>query len=69
MHAAAMVGVLGFLGSLRGVPGVLRLLTGGVVERPSAAVAQGLMALLMAVFVAMCVKSFKAARRARAAQS
>jgi hypothetical protein len=68
MHAAALIGVLGLLGSLRGLPGVVRLLTGGAVERPSAVIAQGLMAVLMAAFVAMCVSSFRAARRARAAR-
>jgi hypothetical protein len=65
MHAAAAVGLLGFLGSARGLAGLMAVLSGGVVERPAAVVAQSVMAVLMAVFVALCVKSFRDARRAR----
>jgi hypothetical protein len=65
MHAAAALGLIGLLGSLRGLPGLVALLTGAGVDRPAAVVAQSAMALLMAVFVALCVKSFVDARRAR----
>lgn len=68
MHAAAAVGLLGFLGSARGLAGLMALVSGGGVERPAAVVAQSLMAVLMAVFVVLCVKSFRDARRARASQ-
>jgi len=66
MHIAVTVGLLGFLGS---VPGLLKLgplLSGGEVARPIAVVAQSIMAILMAIYVAMCVKSFIEARRSRA---
>jgi hypothetical protein len=68
MHAAAAVGVVGFLGSARGLAGLMAVLSGGPVERPAAVVAQSVMAVLMAVFVGLCVKSFVDARRARASQ-
>ena len=69
MHAAAMVGVVGFLGAARGLGGLFTLLSGGEVPRPAAVVSQSLMAALMAVFVALCVKSFIDARRARTAKA
>ena len=66
MHVAVTVGLIGFLGS---VPGLLKagaLISGGPLERPMAVAAQSVMAILMAIFVAMCVKSFIDARRNRA---
>jgi hypothetical protein len=65
LHAAAVVGVLGFLGTLRGLLGLIDLISGASVERPAAIVSQSVMAVLMAVFVGMCVKSFIDARRTR----
>jgi len=65
MHAAAAVALLGFLGSLQGIPAFFELLGGAVVERPWAAAAQALTAVLSAVFVAAAVSSFVRARRAR----
>ena len=65
MHAAAAVALLGFLGSLQGIPAFFALLGGAVVERPWAAVAQALTAVLSAVFVVAAVSSFVRARRAR----
>ena len=67
MHAAAALGLLGFLGSVRGLVGLVTLLSGGAVDRPAAVVAQSVMALLCAVFVVLCVKSFIDARRGRVA--
>jgi hypothetical protein len=66
MHIAVTVGLLGFLGTVSGVVDVMKMLSGMVVERPAASVSKSIMALLMAVFVGMCVKSFIDARRARA---
>lgn len=63
MHAAVALGLLGFLGTLRVVPLVMR----GELMRP-AVLAQLAMMILMAVYVALGVRSFKAARRARLAQ-
>ncbi len=66
MHGAAMVGLLGLLGSARGLMGLPALL-GGTAERPAAVISQTLMAVLCAVFVWLCVRSFIAVRRAREA--
>lgn len=61
MHAAAAIGVIGFLGTARAL---FQLLTGGAAS--SAVLARAAMATLMAVFVGLCVRSFIAARNARA---
>jgi hypothetical protein len=65
MHAAALLAVVGFLGTVRGVGKAITLMQGSDVERPQAAVAQSVMALLCLVFLALCVNSFVAARRNR----
>jgi hypothetical protein len=65
MHIAVIVGFVGLLGSLPGVPRVIEMLSGGEVARPAAAVAQSIMAVLLAVYVGLCVKSFIDARRSR----
>ena len=66
MHIAVTVGLIGFLGTASGLMGVASMLSGGTVARPAADVSKAIMAMLMAVFVGMCVRSFIAARRARA---
>ncbi len=65
MHIAAAVGLLGFLGSVRGLLGIRDLVRGAPVERPLAVISQSLMAVLTGVFVTLCVKSFIDARRPR----
>jgi hypothetical protein len=67
MHIAVTVGLLGFLGTVSGLFQLPTLLSGGAVQRPGAVVSKSIMAVLMAVYVAMCVKSFIDARRKRAA--
>lgn len=64
MHAAAAIALLGFLGS---VPGLFKLPTvfNGTALRPAAVIAQSIMAILMAIYEALCVRSFIAARRSR----
>jgi uncharacterized membrane protein len=64
MHAAALLGTLGILGSLRGVAKLPALLTGADVARPAAVFAQSITAVVCLVFVALCVRSFVSARRA-----
>ena len=60
MHAAAAVALVGCIGAL--IP-LLRTSSG---VRPAIAVfSQVAMVVLTAVFVALCVRSFRAARRAR----
>jgi fluoride ion exporter CrcB/FEX len=66
MHIAVTVGLLGFLGTVSGLVKLPTLLSGGEVARPPAVIAQSIMAVLMAVYVGMCVKSFIDARRRRA---
>jgi len=66
MHIAVTVGLLGFLGTITGLPKLFTMLAGGEVARPTAVVAQSIMAILMLVYVGMCVKSFIDARRRRA---
>ena len=65
MHAAAALGVLGFLGTAPGLIKFFRMLGGAEVARPAAVRTQAIMAVLCLVFVILCVRSFIAARRAR----
>lgn len=67
MHAAATLGLLGFLGSARGLPNFFILITGGDVARPKAVIMQSIMAILCVVFTGLCGKSFIDARRQREA--
>lgn len=67
MHIAAMVGLLGFLGTVPGLLKLPALLGGEAVARPQAVISQSIMAGLMLVFVVLCVKSFVDVRRARKA--
>jgi len=67
MHVAAALGVLGLLGSFKGLTKVMASLTGAGLDRPAAAYSQSMMALLSAVFVGLCVNSFIQARRAQQA--
>ena len=62
MHAAAVVALLGFAGAL------MSLLRAPFATRSALAnFSQVSMALLTAVFIVLCIKSFRDARRARAA--
>jgi hypothetical protein len=65
MHAAALLAVLGFLGSARGLLSLPALLSGGEVARPAAVVAQSLTAVLCLAFVGLAVRSFVRARADR----
>ena len=60
MHAAAALALLGWAGA---VFSLMRTPTGP--RSPAAVFSQGAMVLLTAIFVALCVRSFIAARRAR----
>lgn len=64
MHAAVLVGLLGFLGTASSVLKIPALLS-GTSERPLAVASQFATALVCFVFVLMCVNSFIAARRNR----
>lgn len=65
MHAAAVIALVGFLGSADGILGVVQMLAGATVERPLAVAAKGVMAVDLATFLWLCVKSFRQARLAR----
>lgn len=65
MHGAATLGLVGILGSLRGLLALPAIISGEVLERPEAAKAQAAMAILSNIFVALCIKSFVDVRRAK----
>jgi hypothetical protein len=69
MHAAAMVGLLGFIGAfVMVVKELVRVMSdGGPLKRPTAFWSQCAMAALCVVFVVLCVQSFIAAKKARVA--
>ena len=68
MHAAAVIGLLGFAGTVKGLMKLPVLLTGGELARPAAVAVQAAMAIACLLFVAFCVWSFIKARRASAAK-
>jgi hypothetical protein len=65
MHGAAMLALIGFLGTFMSWIKLIRWASGTEPERPAAVVAQAIMAALMVVFLVLCVRSFIQARRAR----
>lgn len=69
MHAASMVGLIGFLATLGGITDVMKMASGADVTRPMAAIEKSVMAALSAIFFALCVKSFVDARLRRKAES
>jgi hypothetical protein len=65
MHAAAAIALIGLLGSVGGLIKLPTVINGTATGRPAAIIAQSIMAVLMTVFVALCVRSFIAARKNR----
>lgn len=65
MHLAVLVALLGFLGSAPGLFDLPDLFAGRDVDRPWAIGAQSAMALALAVYIGLAVRSFVAARRTR----
>lgn len=63
MHAAVMLGLLGLIGSA--VMPLKTLFSGTGIQRPTAFAMQVIMAVLCAIFVGLCIKSFVDARRRR----
>jgi hypothetical protein len=66
MHIAVTVGLLGFLYSVSGIVDYIRMLFGVQFPHPKAVEEMAAMSVLLLVFVILCVRSFIAARRARA---
>jgi len=64
-HIAALVGLLGFLGTARSFTKVPALLSGEPVERAAAVGVQAVFAVLCLIFVGLAVKSFIDVRKAR----
>jgi hypothetical protein len=65
MHINVTLGLLGFLGTVMGLVQGIEMLAGAVVKNPPATESKSVMALLCLIYVALCVRSFIAARRAR----
>jgi hypothetical protein len=67
MHIAVTIGLLGFLGTIPGILATLRRAFGQIVASPvrDAAIVQTIMGTICLIFVALCVRSFIQARRAR----
>ena len=51
MHVAVTIGLLGFLGTIPGVIGVVKMAMGSTVARPTAAIYQGITWLICLIFV------------------
>lgn len=65
MHIAVTVGLIGFLGTVKGIYDFIRMETGHPVFLPAMTEAQALMALITLCYVLLCVRSFVNARRER----
>ena len=67
MHVAVTVGLLGFLGTITSIVDIVKLATGTVLPHPIAVEEKFATCVICLIFVAICVRSFIAARRARTA--
>jgi hypothetical protein len=65
IHAAVVVALLGFLGSIRGLLQIGDVFD-GTAARPAALISQAIMAVLTFGYIVLAVRSFIAARRSRA---
>ena len=68
MHVAGVIALLGFAGTVSGLTKLPVLLTGGLLDRPTAVTVQAVMAIVCFVFVLLSVWSFINTFRAGAAQ-
>src|ERR1700756_2630077 len=66
MHIAVTLGVLGFLGTAKSIYDYILLIQGVQFPHPLAVKEKAAMAVLLLIFVILCVRSFVVARRARA---
>ncbi|MES3035225.1 MAG: hypothetical protein V4813_14605 [Gemmatimonadota bacterium] len=67
MHGASVLALLGVLGSARGALGIVTMASGGTVARPLATQVQAAMFVICLVFLVLCIRSFREARRRRMA--
>ncbi len=65
MHAAAVLMLLGFGGTVSGLIKFFRMLGGEIFERPSAISIQAIMAVICLIFLVLAIKSFIDARRGK----
>lgn len=65
MHINVTLGLLGFLGTIMGLIQWFQMLAGAAVKNPPATESKAAMALICLIYVALCVRSFIAARRTR----
>jgi hypothetical protein len=65
MHGIVLLALVGFLASVSALPKLLQMFSGADVERPTGVIVRSTMALLSGTFVAIAVKSFIDARKAR----
>ena len=65
MHIAVTLGLVGFL--ITGIRAVIQVVKGTTAVNPAAFAERVVVALICLVFVALCVRSFISARRARTA--
>ena len=63
MHAAAVLMLLGFMGTISGLIKFFKMLAGAETARPAAVTVQAIMALMCLVFLVLAVKSFIDARK------
>jgi hypothetical protein len=67
MHIAVTLGLLGFLGTAKsGIVDYILMMNGRQFPHPVAVEEKAAMSVLMLIFVLLCVRSFIAARKARA---
>ncbi len=67
MHINVTLGLLGFLGTVMGLASWFMMLAGAQVKNAPATESKAAMAILCLIYVALCVRSFIAARKARLA--
>ena len=67
MHINVTLGLLGFLGTVMGLIQWFQMLAGATLKNPPATESKAVMALLCIIYVALCVRSFIAARKTRLA--
>jgi len=65
MHINVTLGLLGFLGTIMGLIQWFQMLAGAEVKNLPATESKAIMAILCSIYVALCVRSFIAARKAR----
>lgn len=63
MHGAAVLSVLGIIGSIGGLFNLIGALFGGGFDQSSGSIARAIMAILLIIYLVMAVKSFIDARK------